>query len=45
MVRAFDLYAALHELITDEGRDYGRGIAPMSAPQLAVLVAMLLRRN
>ena len=45
MVRAFDLDAALGELITDEQRDHGCGVATMTAPQLAALLVMLLRRN
>lgn len=44
-MRTFDLDAAVDELLTDEGRDYGCGVCAMTPPQLAALLLMLLRFN
>lgn len=45
MVRDFDLDAAVDELLTDEGRDYGYGVCDMTPAQRAALMLMLVRLN
>ncbi len=45
MVAAFDLDAAVDQLLTDEGRDYGFGVCDMTRAQVATLMLMLVRSN
>ena len=45
MVHSFNLAAAVQELVTDEGRDYGCGLCAMTSPQLAALLSIMVRPN